>query len=148
MIIASRTMTRSERSKRPWVYARGRQVNDIGVLRIKIIKLWGPLKTIFFKSLYFKNSSMKMNIIIWLLQLIYIKNYNIRSMKIKVDRVQSIAFHDPDPDRGQPVADLWSTSIDVRYAIVTRWTFFSSERDDYRVFFFWTISRFFGDFVR
>jgi hypothetical protein len=51
------------------------------------------------KNLYFKNSSIKIKIIIWLLQLIYIKNYNIRSMKIKVDRVQNIAF------RGPPVAD-------------------------------------------
>jgi hypothetical protein len=41
-----------------------------------------------FKSLYFKNSSIKIKIIIWLLQLIYITNYNIKSMKIKVDRIQ------------------------------------------------------------
>jgi hypothetical protein len=54
------------------------------------------VKKIFFR--YFKNSSIKVKIII-LLELIHIKNYNIRSMKIKVDKDQSIAFHGP------PVAD-------------------------------------------
>jgi hypothetical protein len=50
------------------------------------------VKIFFFKSLYFKNSSVKIKIIILLFKSIYIKNYNIGSVKIKVDRVQSIAF--------------------------------------------------------
>jgi hypothetical protein len=50
------------------------------------------VKKIFFKSLYFKNSIIKIEMIIWLLRLIFIKNYNIKSMKIKVDRVQCIAL--------------------------------------------------------
>jgi hypothetical protein len=66
------------------------------------------VEKIFFKSLYFKNSSLKIKNIIWLLQLIYIKNYNIRSMKIKVDRVQNIAFRGPILDRGPLVAGLVS----------------------------------------
>jgi hypothetical protein len=74
-------------------------------LKFKIINQWSPVKKIFFKFLYFKNSSIKIKIIIWLLQLIYIKNYNIRSMKIKVEKIKSIAFHGPDPDRGPSVAD-------------------------------------------
>jgi hypothetical protein len=55
--------------------------------------------------LYFKNSSIKINISILVLQFIYIKNYNNRSMKIKIDRVQSIVFHGPDPDHGSSIAD-------------------------------------------
>jgi hypothetical protein len=93
------------------LYTRGRQVIYIGVLKFKIINLWGLVKKIFFKSLYFKNSSIK--IILWLLQLIYTENYNNRSMKIKVDRVQStrIALRGADPDRGTPIADPFSIML-------------------------------------
>jgi hypothetical protein len=93
-------------SAAPRCLTRGRQAIYIGVLKFQTINQWCPAKKIFLKSLRFKNSGVK--IIIRSLRLIFIKNYNIRSMKIKVDRVQGIASRQsPNPVLHRVLMGRW-----------------------------------------